>query len=67
MGINFKKVFNRKRKSLYKVECHLTIKDTPPKKVEIQTTAFTKKKAMQRIKDEVSFEVVKAFKVKQRK
>ena len=64
MGVNFKNIFNRKRKSLYKVECHLTIKDTPPRKVEIQTTAFTKKKAMQRIKEEVSFEVVKAFKVK---
>ena len=58
------RIFKRKQKSLYKVEVNIIVKNVDTFKTSITTSAYSKRKAIERVKEEVEFSIGKAHKIK---
>lgn len=54
----------KKKKSRYRVICHLQLNDDEVRKVEILTYAYSRRAAVERIQNQVTFKAVKAYKQK---
>jgi len=60
----FGRIFQKKQKATYKVEVHVMINNGATHKIEITTTAYSRKQAMQKIRETVGYKIVRAHKVK---
>lgn len=64
MGL-FKKSISRKaKKNKYRVVCYLTLNEATPKKVEVITTAHSRRQAVEQVNSTVKFTAERAYKMK---